>query len=526
MNRRRFLKQFGAATLALAHRKAWAAAEPPSRPPAFCTANARWQSAYDAALAVLAGNVRHLPQCPDDPVLIEGAQYNGIWMECGPHESLVYRKFRPDAARGCHRIFFNAQHPDGQFPASIRTTGAGYGQIQMVVPLASTAWELARATGDESLLHAAYAACSRWDNWLVRYRNHRGTGLVEGVCTYDAGTDNSPRWAGMPNRCPDGDARQYPSDPTLPRLCPDLSATSYGARVALSQMAKALGRDSESDQWAEKAGTLRRAILSQLYSPEDAAFYDRDAQGRFVRVRSEIITRVCSEHVPDQKLFDELWRRQIHLPTAFWPDFPIPSVALDDPHFVRPIPHNSWGGASQALTALRTSRWFDHYGRPSEHGHLMSRWCEAIQRDPTFRQQIDPLSGVFTDGDNPAYSPCALVMYDFTWRLAGIVEHSTSIDWNVHPEHPVAQSARFALTTDGGSEAALSYGPQGVSLQLAGREIAVVKIGAARVTTDNSGRIRQLTGISQTAERVVVKQHNREPMHFLLNPNQVVAFEK
>src|ERR1019366_4544626 len=48
---------------------------------------------------------------------------------------------------------------------------------------------------------------------------------------------------------------------------------------------------------------------------------------------------------------------QAHNPKAFWSPFPLPSLAMDDPLFVRSIPPNSWGGASQALTALRAPRW-------------------------------------------------------------------------------------------------------------------------------------------------------------------------
>jgi hypothetical protein len=44
----------------------------------------------------------------------------------------------------------------------------------------------------------AYRACSAWDDWLMTYRNTRGTGLIEGFCTYDTGHDNSPRWQGIP----------------------------------------------------------------------------------------------------------------------------------------------------------------------------------------------------------------------------------------------------------------------------------------------------------------------------------------
>jgi hypothetical protein len=164
---------------------------------------------------------------------------------------------------------------------------------------------------------------------------------------------------------------------------------------------------------------------------------------------------------PDQKLFDELWSRQIHHPNAFWAPFPLPSIALDDPLFVRPIPRNSWGGASQALTALRASRWLDHYGRSAEFSEMMNRWCEAIMRDMTFRQQIDPLSGVFSQEDAPGYSPCALVMIDYTWRLAGMTEAPESLFWNVRPGHPAAESAMFDLRTDQGDDAQMRYDAQG-----------------------------------------------------------------
>ncbi len=359
MNRRAFLKTAASASPALA--------EPNHEASEFQTANARWQAAYDAALAILNANIKILPRY-SKPLLIEGANYAGIWLECGPHESLVYRKFRPDVARNSHSIFFELQRPDGQFPANNKVSETGFGQIQMVVPIAATAWELARATGDDELLHKAYRACSAWDAWLMRNRNTRGTGLIEGFCTYDTGHDNSPRWAGMPNQCPDKDAKRHAPIPTLPRLCPDLSATVYGGRIALAAMAKAIGKTAESDRWTESAEQIRSLVLSHLYVEKDAAFYDLDAMNHFVPIRCDILSRICGEHIPGQALFDTLWTRQIHNTSAFWAPYPLPSVALDDPQFVRPIPRNSWGGASQALTALRAGRWFDHYHRPAEFG--------------------------------------------------------------------------------------------------------------------------------------------------------------
>ena len=413
--------------------------------PVFPTKDPRWQTTWDDALAVLAGNLHSMPRSPQ-PVLVEGAVYPGIWQECAPLEGLAYATLNqyiapisPETsplhiARNNHMAFFAQQHPDGQIPAAIKladpigTTG-GYGQIQMVVPIAATAWELFQLTADDELLVTAYNACSRWDQWLRQYRDTRKTGLVEGFCTYDTGHDNSPRWAGIPNRCPDADARKFPPIPGMPRLCPDLSATVYGARIALAHMASALGKGDEAARWQDDAEHIRQLIIEKLYSPEDAAFYDLDTNNKFIRVRSDVISRVLGEHVlrrsdaRDKAIFEAIWTRQIHNPKAFWAPYPLTSIAQDDPTFVRPIPRNSWGGASQALTALRAPRWMAHYGKQNELNHLMQQWCEAISRHTEFRQQMDPLTGDFTQADPSGYSPAALVFLDFTRRLA----HTTAI---------------------------------------------------------------------------------------------------
>jgi hypothetical protein len=517
MHRRTFLAGSMAALGLSTSGASLAAAAVDDSAPRFTSGNARWQTAYDAALAVLARNVQTMPYV-SRPVLIEGSNYQGIWQECGPHESLVYAKFRPDVARDSHLTFFDLQRADGQLPANNKIVETGFGQIQMVVPIAATAWELARATGDAELLERAYRACSAWDGWLVRYRNTRGTGLVEGFCTYDTGHDNSPRWAGMPNQCPNKDAKRHHPIASLPRLCPDLSATVYGGRRALAEMAHALGKAAEADRWEEQAAAIRSLILSRLYVPEDAAFYDLDAENHFVRVRSDILSRMCGEHIPDRALFDDLWTRQIHNPTAFWAPYPLPSIALDDPGFVQPVP-NSWGGATQALTALRAGRWFDHYGRAAEFAVMMDRWCSAIEADTSFRQQIDPRNGAYTAGDNPGYSPSALVMVDYTWRLIGVREEFDQLHWNIRPHHPAAQGAKLAVKA-GGETASIDYSDGAADLRLGGKLIARIEGESARLVTDSKGKPLSLLGIDVAKQRGTILFPGAQRKPFALAANQ------
>lgn len=482
---------------------------------AFETNDTIHQRMYQSALDLLAGNIMVMPYYKE-PVLIEGSVYRGVWLECAPQEGLVYSSIRKDIAVNNHRAFFDLQHEDGQLPCNVKTTATGFGQIQMVVPIAATAWELAQQTGNSRLLEIAYQSCGRWDAWLRRYRDTRHTGLCEGFCTYDTGQDNSPRWAGMPNQCPDADARKCPPVPSLPRLCPDLSATVYGGRVALAAMARALGKNSEADRWDADAATIRSAIIDRLYDAKDAAFYDLDAQNHFVNIRSDVISRVLGEHVVDQALFETIYRRQIHNPAAFWAPYPLPSIALDDPAFVRPIPRNSWGGASQALTALRAPRWMEHYGKPADLAHLMQQWVAALLRASDFRQQLDPLTGVFTD-DPPGYSPAALVLIDFTWRLGGVRNVGDHLEWNVRPPAPSVRSS-YRLRVTPALIAELRYESGRAELRI-NEKLLLHTSSAVRLITARDGQLQSAAGIAPEKSSVVLQYAGGKERKFTVEPN-------
>jgi hypothetical protein len=487
----------------------------------FETSDATHQATYARALETLARNVTKVFNYAE-PVLIEGSNYSGIWMECGPLEGLAYADINPLVARQNHLVFFAAQREDGQIPCWVRTNRIGFAQIQMVVPIAATAWELARATGDSELLEKTYSGWARWDAWLRRHRNTRGTGLCEGFCTWDTGHDNSPRWKGMPNNCPGGEARNLPPVASLPRLSPDLSATVCGGRVALAAMARALGKSADEDRWLADAESIRAVIIARLYSSEDAAFYDVDAQDRIVRVRGDVISRVLGEHVVDQSLFETIYRRQIRNPSAFWSAYPLPSIAMDDQAFVRPLPRNSWGGASQALTALRAPRWMEHYGKAADLAHLMQQWTRAIARDGRFLQQMDPVDGRFTE-DLGDYSPAALCFTEFTWRLSGVRQAADLLHWNVRP--PAADvRARYRLRITPVSTAELRYAQGGAELLL-NDKVVYRTTATARFVTDRGGTLIAAVGIGPEQTRATIRPASGREQTVTVSPNQYVALQ-
>lgn len=485
----------------------------------FNTSDIALSAAFQSALSGLRENLQTAPVFPR-PVLLEGAAYRGIWLECGPLEGMLYGRVDPQAAQDCHRIFFHLQRADGQLPCLIRpATGVGWAQIQMVVPIATTALETYQTTGDEAFLEEAYPACARWDGWLARYRDTRGAGLCELFCEYDSGHDNSPRFAhGLPKECPDGDARRCADFPGLPFLAPDLSATVYGGRVALGKMARLLGRDAEAQRWDEHAEHTRQALLNHCFDAQDECFYDVDAQGQFVRVRGDALTRVLSEHVVDQPLFERIYARHIRNPSSFWTPYPLPSVAADDPAFVRSFPANSWGGASQALTALRAPRWFGFYGKHADLMHLMSQWVDALTRGDGFRQQINPYTGAWTPAPD-GYSPALLCVLEFTARLHGVRQEGGALEWTCRLPAQGAWAAYSGETT--GGTAQLAQDAQGATLTLAGQMIAHVH-GACRVITNTGGIVTRLIGTEANPTPVILSRPSRPPQTFTLTPDAVV----
>jgi hypothetical protein len=485
--------------------------------PVFRTDHAKLQTKYNEALNTLHVNTR-LVNGYDKPVLIEGSTYGGIWLECGPQEGQVYGLFDLDTARANQEVFFDRQRDDGYLPYSVKFDRMGSSQIQMVVPIAATALEVFEKIGDARFLEKAYTACSRWDAWLVRYRNTRNTGLCEAFCEYDTGHDHSPRWQGLPKTCPNGDARLCANDPRLPYLAPDLSATVYGGRRALATMARLLGAKNEADRWEEKAQDIASRIIARLYDPDTACFYDVNGQNQFVRIRGDVLTRVLGEHVVTQPIFEEIYRRQIRNPSAFWTPYPFPSIALDDPSFVRPIPRNSWGGASQALTALRAPRWMEYYGKYADLTQLMGRWVSAILEAADFLQQLDPQTGAFTP-DRAGYSPTALVLLDFIWRLHGVRAAGQELEWNCRM--PIgAFSCSCALRTPHGI-AALEHTPNQSKLTLAGKPILVVQ-GEARIITKYDGSLLRVEGTQpeETTVRLLLSGHAARSLS--VKPNTAV----
>jgi len=419
------------------------------------------------------------------PVLIEGGEYPGVWMECAPLEGMVFAPFDMEIAKNNHRVFYRFQKEDGQFPSSLSLERINYAQIQQTVPIIETAEKLALRSNDEEFFIQSYDAWAKWDQWLVTHRDTKKRNLCEAFCEYDTGHDNSYRFKGLPKFCPNKDAAICPDYPALPYAAPDLSATLYGGRMAMARIARKLGRAVDEEKYMELADLTKKAIFEYCYDDELEFFFDRTAEGNLIKCVSDTGLRVLMEHVVDQPLFDRIYERYIINPEVFWTDYPIPSIAANSIGFVNPPPNNCWGGASQGLLALRAPLYLEHYGKYDTLNDLMRCWVDCMMQCPEFMQQMDPFTGEFST--SPGYSPSMCCAISFMSKMIGIQETEDELSWgcNILPE---AGNSSFKLALCQVGEAEIEQRQGESILTLCGKELARVK-GKVKLFTDKRGKL-------------------------------------
>ena len=489
----------------------------------FTAIGGRLEQRWNQAVTELAQCVR--PIGGSSPVLNEGGVYHGSWIEStGTINAEMLSRFVPDVTRDTHLLFAENQRDDGMIPYKVTDDGPGFSQIQIVTPLARTVWNHYLLNGrDTDYLATMYAAMSRFDDWLERYRNTRGTGGVEAFCTFDTGHDLSPRFWFVADRGFHGDARRYdPASPILPFVAPDLTANVACQRSYLALIAAELGHDPQS--WNDKATASLDALFEHCFDETDGNFYDRDVAGQLVRIESDVLLRVLACEVGDDAFFRRALEKYLLNTGKFLAHYGFTSIAMDDPRFDNDYTRNSWGGPSNFLSLIRAPHAFEHHGRVVELALTAMPVLSAVAHADTFPQCLDPWTG--TPGFTTVYSPSILWLLDAIERHSGILPRPDGTVWlsGLTPtrlEHGTAAAAvAYARTIDG------------VAVELAGDDetIVVYRDGVEhvrfargwRVETDRAGTPTVIVGLSATATTGEL-EYNGHVLTLTVRPNERVT---
>lgn len=479
------------------------------------------EARYDAAQTELAGCIRAVA---DEPAILnEGGAYPGCWLEStGTISAELLSRFLPDIAGSTLATFTRHQREDGLFPYKLTAGGPGFAQIQLVTPPARSIWTHYRLNGcDKGWLAEMYAGLSGYDAWLARHRDTRRTGAVEAFCAYDTGHDLSPRFWHVPDSPLGNDPAAFdPANPLLPFIAPDLTAAVACSRRYLALMADELGV-SGAAEWRALAKRSEAALFSHCWDETDGIFYDRDGQGRPVRVQSDVLLRVLACEMGDAALFRGALQRYLLNTRKFFAKYPLTSIALDDPRYDPGYDYNSWAGPTNFLTLIRAAHALEHHGHHVELTWIIQPTLTALFRADRFAQTLHPFTG--RSGYTESYSPAILCLIDFIERLCGIMPRPDGEVWFTaltprRIEHRDVRHATGYRRQVDDREFELVNTAEGFVAMRDGAHLATGPAGI-RIVTDRAGDLVALVGMSAAP----VEGHIRigeEELPFRIRPNQ------
>lgn len=464
----------------------------------FAASGGRLETAYYTALEKLLTCI--VPMNGSGPILQEGGIYLGCWLEStGTINAELLSRLIPSVSETTYLAFAHQQREDGLLPYKLTENGPSFRQIQLVTPLARCVWNHYELHGRGlSFLKTMYQAMSRYDDWIARYRNTRGTGCVEAFSTFDTGHDLSPRFWHVPDTPYRNDAAAFhPDSPVLPFLAPDLTANIYCQRMYLARMAEELG-ESGAD-WRTKAEASLNSLFRYCYDEDDQFFYDRDRNDELVRVQSDVLLRVMACEVGDDELFGNMLRRYLLNTGKFFAKYPFTSIAMDDPRFDPSSAYNSWGGPSNFLSLIRAPHAFEHHHRYVELTWVLQPILSALSKAKRFPQTLSPWTGA--EGFTEAYSPSILCLLDYVERLCGIMPIGSDQLWftgllPVDMDHgeEVAGNTAYSRTVNG-LHYELVNTPDNVTVYREGR-VHIQGPAGIRLVTDRSGQLEGVIGMS------------------------------
>jgi putative isomerase len=239
--------------------------------------------------------------------------------------------------------------------------------------LAWAAWKLYEYDYDREFLDEIYEPIVRWNNWWFEQNDSNGDGLCEYRHPYSSGLDDSPLW-----------------DEGLPIEAPDLNTYLCLQQEALAKIAHVIGEERDVEVWSQRAEAMAERLTREVWDEQAGLFWARHpATGARVNVRTPFnLFPLMTGRLPT----DMVRRLVAHLTDEreFWPRYPVPTVALDDPKF---NPAQMWRGPTWVNVNYLLIEGLKRTGYQDLARELRRRTLEMISRQSDIFEYYQPLTG-------------------------------------------------------------------------------------------------------------------------------------
>ena len=269
--------------------------------------------------------------------------YVGVWQWDAYFHALAYRHIDKRLAQDQLRILLDHQREDGLLPDAVHDEGI-VTHLDFPVdadvtkpPLTAwAAWKLYEIDHDLEFLNEIYQPLVRWNRWWFEHNDLDHNGLCEYNHPFSSGLDDSPLW-----------------DDGMPVESPDLNTYLCLQQDTLAKIAAVIGQVEDANLWKQRAEAIAQRMIENMWddqagffwarrnSQSDALSFSREALSfSRVNVRTPfnlfpLITGRMPAKIADRLVAHLTDERQ------FWPRYPVPSVALNDPKY---DPNQMWRG--------------------------------------------------------------------------------------------------------------------------------------------------------------------------------------
>jgi glycogen debranching enzyme len=304
--------------------------------------------------------------------------YVGVWQWDAYFHALAYRYVDMHLAQDQLRILLDHQREDGMIPDAVHDEGTitylnfpVEADVTKPPLIAWAAWKLYEYGNDREFLDEIYAGICRWNNWWFEKNDLNHNGLCEYQHPFSSGLDDSPLWDGG-----------------MPVESPDLNTYLCLQQEAMSKIAAVIGEISEARLWEKRSAAMVKRMLRLSWDPAEGLFWAR-RRGALVKV----VTPFSLFPLVTGRLPVEVAARLVdHLvnPRRFWPQFPVPTVALDDPRY---DPNQMWRGPTWINVNYLLIEGLLRSGYAELAHQLRQRTLEMVSRREDIYEYYHPETG-------------------------------------------------------------------------------------------------------------------------------------
>ena len=323
--------------------------------------------------------------------------YVGLWLWDSALHSLAYRYVDPILARNQIQVMLDHQLPTGMLPDAVYDEGVVYtldhpipGIVTKPPILAWAVLKLHETDPDDSFLADVYMPLVRLNAWWFNMNDDNGDGLAQYNHPYSSGLDNSPLWdEGMPVESPD--LNTY--------LCINMSS--------LAGIADILHLEEEAAMWRRRSKAIVERMVKHFWDPEAGLFWATKDRQPIKIVTPFNLYPLWTGLLPEKiskKLLEHLQN-----PEMFWGEYPIPTVARNDPKFE---PQNMWRGPVWANINYFFIEALNKIGEKQLADQLRDRTLEVIMAQTDMYEYYDAETG----------SPPSKAVHTFGWTSAIFID--------------------------------------------------------------------------------------------------------